>query len=142
MSFFVFRWSPLLGLMAILLFPGCGKRGPQTYRIPGKLVYEDNSPVPGASVVLQTTVDGQLIDARGMASPDGKFDLTTFRDGDGVVAGDHQVAISPLPAPDGAKPAQPPVPSQYWDFSSSGLRTSVTPQTKEIVITIDRSGKK
>jgi hypothetical protein len=77
-----------------------------------------------------------------MAASDGKFALTTFKEGDGVVAGEHQVSISPLPAADGAKPVQPPVPAMYWDFTTSGLTTTVTPNTSEIVITINRSGKK
>jgi hypothetical protein len=129
----------LLGLIA---FIGCGSGGPRTYRIPGKVVYDDGSPVTGASVVLQTTVKDQVVAARGMATPDGKFQLTTFKEGDGIVAGEHQVSVSPLPIAEGTKPLGPPIPSQYWDFSTSQLTTSVTPQTAEILITLNRSGKK
>lgn len=141
MSKFTFRSPVLLTIATLLLLAGCGPSGPRTYKIPGRLVYEDNSPVPGASVVLQTKVDEKLISARGLVSPDGKFELTTFQDGDGVVAGEHQVAITPLPIPDGNKPMQPLVPGNYGDFNTSGLRTSVTPETKEIVITIARTAK-
>ena len=108
----------------------------------GKLTYDDGTPVTGASVVLQTTVKDQPVVARGMATPDGKFELTTFIEGDGVVAGEHQVSISPLPIAEGTKPLGPPIPPQYWDFSTSQLTTSVTPQTTEILITLSRSGKK
>lgn len=142
MFVFLIRCCQFCCVGALLVSTGCGNGGPRTYRIPGKLVYEDGSPVPGASVVLQTTVKDQVVTARGMASPDGKFSLTTFKEGDGVVAGEHQVSISPLPAAEGAKPAQPPVPAQYWDFATSGLNASVTPQTAEIVITLNRTGKK
>ncbi len=130
------------GLLAVIAFTGCGNSGPRTYRIPGKLVYDDGTPVTGASVVLQTTVKDQAVVARGMATPEGKFELTTFTEGDGVVAGEHQVSISPVPIPEGTKPLGPPVPSQYWDFSTSQLTASITPQTPEIVITLARSGKK
>ncbi len=132
-----------VALAALLLagLSGCGG-DLKTYSVPGKLAYQDGTAVPGASIVLQTTVGDKVISARGMATPDGRFTLTTFKPGDGVVAGDHQVSISPLPAPDGAKPAQPPVPNQYWDFTTSGLTTTVTPQTSEIVLTINRSAKK
>ena len=140
MTLLVVRSSGLLCLV-VLVLSGCGPSGPQTYKVPGKLVYADSSPVPGASVVLQTTIDGQVISARGMAGPDGTFELTTFQIGDGVVAGDHEVSISPLPAPDGPKSAAVPVPSKYWDFSTSGLRTQVTAETKEIVIQLNRDGK-
>lgn len=131
------RW---LAILPFVVLAGCSD-GPRTYRIPGKLVYADGAPVPGASVVLQTTAGEKIIAARGMASPDGTFTLTTFKNEDGVVAGDHEISISPLPAPDGAKPAQPPVPAEYWDFTTSGLTTTVTPDTPELVITINRSKK-
>jgi hypothetical protein len=138
MTSYLVRGAAILGLVVILA--GCGTSGPKTYKIPGKLVYEDQSPVPGASVVLQTTIDGQVISARGMVGPDGAFELTTFKMGDGVVAGEHDVSVSPLPAPDGA-PAPPSIPMKYWDFATSELRTTVTPETKEIVIKLDRAAK-
>lgn len=128
------RW---LVVLLFVVLAGCSD-GPRTYRIPGKLVYADGAPVPGASVVLQATVDDKIVAARGMATLDGQFTLTTFQDGDGVVAGEHQVSISPIPAPDGPKPVQLPVPVEYWDFETSGLATTITPETKEIVITIRR----
>jgi len=136
------RYFLCVAFLVLLASTGCGPSGPRTYRIPGKLVYDDGSPVTGASVVLQTTVKDQAVVARGMATPEGKFELSTFKEGDGVVAGEHQVSISPVPIPEGTKPLGPAVPSQYWDFSTSQLTTSITPQTSEIVITLARSGKK
>jgi hypothetical protein len=137
-------WNCLraVAFLALLTIAGCGSGGPRTYRIPGKLTYDDGSPVTGASVVLQTTVKDQPVVARGMATPDGKFELTTFTEGDGVVAGEHQVSISPLPIAEGTKSLGPPIPSQYWDFSTSQLTTTVTPQTAEILITLSRNAKK
>lgn len=137
-------WNCLRGVacLTLLALNGCGSSAPRTYRIPGKLTYDDGTPVTGASVVLQTTVKDQAVVARGMATPDGKFELTTFTEGDGVVAGDHQVSISPVPIAEGTKPLGPPIPSQYWDFSTSQLTTSITPQTSEIVITLSRNAKK
>lgn len=133
----------LVSCVAVSLFiVGCGRGGPKTYRIPGKLVYEDGSAVAGASVVLQTKVNEQVVSARGMATPDGHFDLTTFNEGDGVVAGEHEVSISPLPIAEGTKVVRPPIPQEYWDFTTSQLKTTVTPTTPEIVITISKTGKK
>ncbi|WP_254513250.1 hypothetical protein [Anatilimnocola floriformis] len=128
-------WFSFFILSAILT--GCGSSGPRTYRIPGQLVYDDGTPVPGASVVLQTKVDDKVISARGMVGLEGKFELTTFHEGDGVVAGEHQVAISAIPVPDGVKPP-PPIPPRYGTFETSGLTTSVTPSTKLIEIKIVR----
>ena len=128
--------SPLF--LILVLFAGCGG-DLKTYRIPGKLVYEDGSPVPGASVVLQTKVGDQIVAARGVASPDGRFDLATFKEADGVVAGEHEVSISPLPVAEGVKVARPVIPALYWDFATSGLKTTVAPDTPEIILTINRS---
>ena len=75
-----------------------------------------------------------------MADSEGKFTLTTLKEGDGVVAGEHKVSVSPLPAGDGPVPVAPAVPPAYSDFGTSGLKTTVAPDTKEIVITIKRSG--
>jgi hypothetical protein len=123
----------------VLVLVSCN-RGPTTYRIPGRLVYDDGSPVTAASVVLQTKVDDQLVAARGMATSEGRFELTTFKEGDGVVPGEHEVSVSPVPVPEGTK--VPPIPQQYWDFATSGLKADVTPQTSEIVITISRKTSK
>lgn len=130
------RLPSLFLLLALLA--GCTSEL-KTYRIPGKLVYEDGSPVPGASVVLQTKVGDQIVAARGVAAPDGRFDLATFQEADGVVAGEHEVSISPLPVAEGVKVARSVIPATYWDFATSGLKTTVAPDTPEIVLTINRT---
>jgi hypothetical protein len=132
----------LLLLASLAVWLGCGGSRIKTYRIPGKLVYDDGSPVSAASVVLQTRVGDQTVSARGMANAEGRFDLATFKEGDGVVAGEHEVSISPVPVPEGSTTPKPQIPQQYWDFSTSGLKTDVTPQTTEIVITINRTARK
>jgi hypothetical protein len=128
----------LLILPVLVALVGCGSSEVKTYRIPGKLVYEDNSPIAGAGVVFQTTIDGKPVAARGVADSEGKFTLTTFADGDGIVEGEHDVAVSPPPAGDGPAPVASAVPTVYSDFTTSGLKTTVTPSTPEIVITIKR----
>lgn len=132
------RIAPLFALALLVPVAGCGDGNPKTYSIPGRLVYEDGKPVPGASVVFQTTVDGKVVSARGMAGPDGRFELTTFKEKDGVVAGEHRVAVSPVPVPDDQKPAVPAVPPPYGDFATSGLKATVAPDTSELVVTIAR----
>lgn len=130
--------SRLLGVALCVSLVGCGSEI-KTYKIPGKLVYDDGSPVNNASIVLQTKVGDQTIEARGSADAEGNFELTTFNDGDGVVAGEHVVSVAPVTVGDSATPAAPHVQPKYSDFSTSGLKTTVTPETKEIVITISRS---
>ncbi|WP_439621918.1 carboxypeptidase-like regulatory domain-containing protein [Gemmata sp.] len=128
--------------LALCCLSGCGDATPKTYRIPGRLVYEDGTPVPGATVVLQTTHDGKRIPARGMANPDGTFELTTFTDKDGVIEGEHDVTVVPLPATDSAAPAKPVVAAKYSNAESSGLKVTVKPDATEILIKVEAPGKK
>lgn len=132
-----FRLS-MVGLCLAIV--GCGGGEMKTYNVPGKLVYEDGSPVNSATVVLQTKVGDKTVDARGEVDSEGNFELTTFQDGDGVVAGEHSVSVAPITTGDSATPMAPSVPPKYSDFGTSGLKTTVTPETKEIVITINRRG--
>src|SRR5262245_3029778 len=117
------RW---LLFAAVLGLVGCGDGNPPTYNIAGKIVYEDGTPVPGATVVFQPA-DGKNYPARGQVKQDGAFRLTSFKEGDGVVAGDHKVTLVGLPSADGPKPTRPAIPSQYGDADTSGLTATVTP---------------
>jgi hypothetical protein len=127
-----------LGPIVLAALLGCGDGNPRTYPIPGRVTYDDGSPVPGATVIFQTTVDGKNVIARGRVESDGSFRLTTFRDNDGVVAGEHQIALSPLPMPDSGKPTRPAVASLYGDTTTSGLKATVAPDTKSLDLQIRR----
>lgn len=131
--------AALLPLLAVLA--GCGSGNPKTYPIPGRLVYRDGQPVPGATVVLQTTQGDKQLTARGMVRTDGTFDLTTFAEGDGAVEGEHRVTVIPIPSADGPKVATV-VPAKYADPDQSKLTVSIAPGTPEIRITIDPPGKR
>ncbi|VTU02617.1 secreted protein : Uncharacterized protein OS=Blastopirellula marina DSM 3645 GN=DSM3645_13555 PE=4 SV=1: CarboxypepD_reg [Gemmataceae bacterium] len=129
-------------LLALCCLSGCGDANPKTYRVPGRLVYEDGKPVPGATVVLQTTHEGRRIPARGMTDKDGAFELTTFTDKDGVLEGEHDVTIVALPATDSATPTRPVVAAKYSSVESSGLKVTVRPDATEILIKVEAPGKK
>lgn len=124
-------------ILALGCVSGCGDATPKTYRVPGRLVYEDGKPVPGATIVLTTTHDGKRIPARGMVNPDGTFELTTFADKDGVIAGEHDVTIVSLPATDSATPSKPVVAAKYSNSETSGLKTTVKPDAAEILIKVE-----
>lgn len=136
----VFRWFG--AAVAVAYLCGCGDGNPRTYPIPGRLIYSGGAAVSGATVVFQTTIDGKPVNARALVGDDGRFLLTTFRDNDGLVAGEHRIVVLPLPPEDGAKPAMPAVDRRYGDFETSGLSATVTPQTSELLLEIERAGKK
>jgi hypothetical protein len=75
---------------------GCGLRsGPVTGLIPVKgRVTHKGAPVQKGEVTF--VPDGYGREARGRIQPDGSFVLTTDKEGDGVVAGEHKVTITDL----------------------------------------------
>lgn len=68
---------------------GCGDGLPKTYKATGKVVYKD-LPVEGAVVTFELAT-GSV--ATGVTNAEGQFELTTFSQGDGAVAGTHIVTV-------------------------------------------------
>ena len=61
--------------------------------VKGKVTYKGQPVTKG---VVQFEPDGYGRPARGQLQSDGTFELTTFKPGDGVVAGEHRISISEL----------------------------------------------
>ncbi len=121
---------------------GCGEENPKTYPIPGRLVYTDGKPVPGATIVLRTTHREKVVVARGAVDKDGRFELTTFATKDGVIEGDHEITIIPIPGSDGDGPPKRIIPTKYSSAETSDLTFTVKADTPEILITIEPVGKR
>lgn len=108
---------------------------PQVYPA-GGIVQYNGAPLEGATVVFRSEAEQKA--AYGTTNAEGKFTLTTFEEGDGAVAGKHQVRITkikteiaPAPADPGADVVPPKetslLPAKYADFKTSGLTTEVAP---------------
>ncbi|NLY00583.1 MAG: carboxypeptidase regulatory-like domain-containing protein [Rhodopirellula sp.] len=131
------RWLSLALAVCAL---GCSKGSdkwtedrPQVYPA-GGVVQHNGAPLEGATVVFRSETEQKA--AYGTTDAEGKFKLTTFDDGDGAVAGKHQVRITKIetkeapPAADPEGPVMPPeeislLPAKYGDFKSSGLTAEV-----------------
>ena len=83
-----------------------------TVPVKGVLRYQ-GKPLTSGAVTFEPTDIGR--EAHGEVRPDGTFELTTFRPGDGAVAGTHRVAV------DGAKG----LPARFRRPSSSGVEVNV-----------------
>jgi hypothetical protein len=84
-------WAPLL--FSLSYIAGCGDSR-ATFPVRGRVVYSDGSSLPTSGKVIFESVElDPPIWARGYFEKDGHFELTTFRGGDGVVAGDYKVAV-------------------------------------------------
>ena len=132
----------MLAVAGALALAGCSKDDglPDTVPVLGTVTYQ-GQPVAGAVVTF--LVDGNTPPATGTTGPDGAFELTTFKNGDGAVPGSYTVSISKFettgldPSADdsmeaaAARANAPPpkthslLPEKYADAGRSGLRFEV-----------------
>jgi hypothetical protein len=93
----------LLAVLSLVTVGGCGDGKLAVYSVSG-VVKVDSKPADGAMVIFCPT-DGseELLKLRPYAftDPDGKYQLTTFDQGDGAPAGNYKVIIQ-WPAKTGA----------------------------------------
>ena len=110
---------------------GCSDNGrTPTYAVTGKVVFEDGSPLPGGGLIcLSDPEAGPTLSARGQINTDGTFQLGTYEQDDGAVAGNHTVAIDP-PMPKNydadAGPAPKVIHNRYLSHDTSGLEFTVS----------------
>lgn len=81
----------LLISLVMIVSVGCGSHGPKTYPVSGEVVFEDGVVLQGGLVEFTSVKD--KISSQGTIQPNGKFRLTTIRDGDGAVAGEHRAIV-------------------------------------------------
>ncbi|QEL14978.1 peptidase associated/transthyretin-like domain-containing protein [Limnoglobus roseus] len=128
--------TPLL--LAALVGCGGGK-----HPVSGVVTLEDGSPLTKGLVVFERSDGGPPIAARGTIGPDGRYELSTDRAGDGVPAGKYKVLINSLDlseVPDEQKNL--PFDSKYGKFETSGLQCDVTSGGTTFPIKLDRPKRK
>lgn len=87
------RLALCFNLFAIVLLVGCGGSGSAKGKVKGK-VTANGQPVTGGSVVLSPMTGLVATPASGNVNPDGTFELTTEKPGDGAAIGKHTVVYS------------------------------------------------
>jgi hypothetical protein len=121
--------STSAAVMFALAAPGCGAgdgpHAPATLPVRGKVLYKGR-PLAGGSVRFEPEDSGR--EAFGAIGPDGTFELTTFRNGDGAVSGVHRVAVRPS--------GRGRLPAKFQSPSSSGVSVEVREQVTEYVIAL------
>jgi len=114
-------------LVLLLAVTGCGE---SKIHVSGSVLYNDK-PLPNVNVVMIRT-DGKVASA--VTDSSGNFaSVTTDAPGDGAIAGDYKVGITPVSTvPDAqtsadayAIPTISPVPQSYMSADSSGLKVVV-----------------
>ncbi|UUO04680.1 carboxypeptidase-like regulatory domain-containing protein [Blastopirellula sp. J2-11] len=116
------------------------KMRPQVFKTQG-VVRMDGQPLPGA-IVAFSSIEGNY-SGTAVTDDSGKYQLTTFEDYDGVIAGEFQVSVEkndwveygPEKGTDSTGGAYrrpikkvPLTPAKYRDFEKSELTATVTPE--------------
>lgn len=118
-------WAAFL---ALLLLTGCTDDGRlPTYKVSGKVTLEDGTPVGPGTIFFES--QDHSVTATGSIEPNGTFQLTTYEEGDGAVAGWHTAAVVPATPegvdPDAIRQPPPPIDQSYMHPDTSGLRYEV-----------------
>jgi len=131
------RIAWLLPLVCCLTVGGCGGESlPSTIAVHGQVSWQ-GKPLTKGSVAFQSVKGGPeqpLRSARGSLSPDGTYQLSTFRTHDGAMPGQYAVIIRSFtssPSIDGMGP--PPkwqIPEKYGSSATSGLSAEVPVDAK------------
>jgi hypothetical protein len=132
--------------LGCLLATGCSD-GMKTAPVKGTLTYK-GKPVPNGTITFIPEGNGPA--ATGEIRPDGTFELTTYKKGDGAVLGKHTVMIVAIQdqsdrLPEDRSPLPPPiVPAKYLSNQTSGLKAEVRDQsnTVDFDLTDDKAGPK
>jgi hypothetical protein len=126
--------APLL--FSLICVAGCGN-SQATFPVRGQVVYSDGSSLPTSGQVVFESVDlDPPLSAKGFFETDGNFELTKFKGGDGVVAGNYKVAVICNVPDDRAqmsqqeyKRASNPIDPRFRSPNSSPLRFTVSTET-------------
>ena len=117
-------WA-VLGLLSCLL-PGCGDSKYKVYPVHGE-VFFDGQPASGATIHFHP-VDTARPPAFATVQPDGSYELSTYGEDDGAVAGDYLVTLNWIDEEkiDGEMVAGPDrLGGHYARAESSGLKATV-----------------
>ena len=126
-------------LVSLLIVPcwGCGSAGSGTQAtlipVKGKVTYK-GKPVTKGQVTFEP--DGYGRPGGGKLQSDGTFVLGTYKEGDGVVAGHHQVSISGT----GSRAGKEVVPKKYTQRTTSKLEVDVDAEHTEFTFDL-KDGK-
>lgn len=132
-------------VLAMLLgVGGCGSHPAATYPVSGQIVFADGAPLATGGIILVKSIaaEGQSVfNARGTIAADGTFRLSTFEEGDGAVAGKHQVLVRAKRDADdylkwGVVP-RPVIDPRFEHYETSGLEFTVAEGENDFTIDVE-----
>jgi hypothetical protein len=134
------RRFPICALAAAALaLPGCGGG---LYPVRGTVTLDDGTPVAKGLVIFERVDGGPAVTARGDIQPDGSYELSTNKPGDGVPPGRYKVVLNSLDlsdVPDEQKDL--PYDAKYLSPRTSDLEFEVKAGPNDIPIKLARPKK-
>jgi hypothetical protein len=131
--------APAALVLVALGLAGCGNR---MYPVKGTVTLEDGTPLSKGLIIFERVDGGPPLTARGDIQPDGSYQLSTTKPGDGVPPGKYKVLINPLDlsdVPDEQKNL--PFDAKYLSLANSGLEYEVKAGPNEYPIKLARPAK-
>ncbi len=122
-----------LSIYGTVVLAGCSGNSPATtFQVSGTVKLSDGQPLTAGRILFRPDKDSKY-SARGGINQDGAFELTTFKEGDGAIAGVHKVMITPevdraaLDEPAATRKREKPVIDiQYQSLQRTPLEVTVT----------------
>jgi hypothetical protein len=133
---------PSLGfqvLLALLVFPlaSCAKSAP-VYKVSGKATFRGKPLTTGKIAFHHTDAKSPLV--IGEIGPDGTYQLTTSKTGDGAAAGQYTVTVTSMLPGKGVegidqdyRPPQPLIPLKYMRLDETPLTATVEVKEQNII---------
>jgi hypothetical protein len=124
--------------LVLIVLGGCAER---KYPVVGKVVFKDGTPLPGGMIVFSPLDPSCHVGARGYIRPDGTFELSTEKEGDGSLQGRYQVLVRP---PSQGRGEDDPrrnislIDLRYTRFETSGIEVEVKPGRNELTIEVEK----
>jgi hypothetical protein len=134
------RYQIALLILVCFTLTGCPDKGGgvKTYPAGGVVKLKDGQPLAGATVSF---LSPQNDVARAVTDAEGKFQLGTFEETDGAVAGKHRVAVLPQIVR-GSTSGGVEVHSRFTTAETSGIEVEVTPDGEnQFQIEVERASR-
>jgi hypothetical protein len=137
-----------LFLASVSFYTGCSKTREPTYPVHGVVTLQGKTP-SGGTILFESVepgASGKRYGARGKIEPNGQYQLSTFGDNDGAVAGKHRVAVLPEqiilgdpPSPEDKKRADAilQIPPKYQSTDTSNRTYEVKPGENTINVELN-----
>lgn len=138
-----------LAAISLLAIDGCTKAGPKMVKVSGIVRYKDGKPleVPEKGMASITFEPADLAapsgsdqlrkGAGGKIKPDGTFELSTVKMGDGVIPGKYKVKILALRSY--TNPSTGMIPAKYTNSQTSGFEeVTIDKPRSDLLFELDR----